>query len=98
MVFLITNSCGDLRGIGLLEVLWKRVTGLLNRNLTTDIGIHDTFHGFRSSQGTGTAFLEAKLIQQLTEMRDTVIYEIFLFPHKAYYALYRDQCLEIMEG
>ena len=58
-----------LPGIGLVEVIWKTATGVLNRHFTTDIGFYDTLHGFRSDRGTGTAYLESKLLQQLTEMR-----------------------------
>ena len=34
------------RLIGLVEVLWKKVTSLLNRRLTTAIKLHDVLRGF----------------------------------------------------
>ena len=54
---------------GIVKVLWKLVTSLLNRRLTATISFHDKLHGFQAGQGTGTAALEAKLLQQLTAMR-----------------------------
>ena len=33
--------------------------------------------------GMGTAALEAKLLQQLTAMRETVLFEVFLYLQKA---------------
>ena len=52
-------------GIGLMEVMWKVVAEILNRRLTASINFHDFIHGFREGCGTGTATLEAKLLQQL---------------------------------
>ena len=45
-----------------------------------------------------TSYLEAKTIQQLTEMREVVLYEILLDLHKAYNTLDRYRCLDILEG
>ena len=45
-----------------------------------------------------TTTLEAKLIQQLAATREELLYMIFLDLHKAYDALDRDRCLEILEG
>ena len=53
---------------------------------------------FRAGCGTGTATLEAKLLQQLAAMREEVLYVIFLDLTKAYDALERSRCLEILEG
>ena len=44
----------------------------------------------------GTASLEAKLLQKLAAMREEVVYAIFMELHKAYYALDKDICLEIL--
>ena len=59
---------GDLWGIGLVEVLWKTVTGLLNRRFTSAIRFYDVFHGFRAGCGTRTTTPGAKLLQQLMAM------------------------------
>ena len=71
---------------------------ILNRRLTTSITFHDFLHFFREGRGTGTATLEAKLLQQLASLREEVLYVIFLDLHKAYEALDRYRCLEILEG
>ena len=62
-VVLIPKGKGDYRGIGLVEVMWKVVAVILNRHFTSSITYHDVLHGFRAGHGTGTATLEAKLIQ-----------------------------------
>ena len=46
----------------------------------------------------GTETLEDKLIQQLADLREEVLYVIFLDLQKAYDALDRYRCLDIMEG
>ena len=40
--------------------------------------------------------LEAKLLQRMTEIREAVLYEIYLDLQKAYDGLDRDQCLDIL--
>ena len=62
-------------------------TSLINSRLTEAIKYHDALHGIRAVRGTGTASLKAKLIQQLTAMREAVLFEIFLDIQKAYDAL-----------
>ena len=71
---------------------------ILNRRLTASIAYHNSLHGFQAGRGTGTATLEAKLLQQLASMREEVLYVIFLDLHKTYDTLDRGRCLEIMEG
>ena len=40
----------------------------------------------------GTASLKAKLIQHMTEMREEVLYEVFIDLRKVYKALDRELC------
>ena len=94
---LIPKRKKDYRGIGLVEVMWKVVAEILNRRLTASIAFHDLLHFFREGRGTGTATLEAKLLQQLAALREEVMYVIFLDLHKAYDAMDRSRCLEILE-
>ena len=46
----------------------------------------------------GTATLGANLLQQLNVMRETVFHAIFLDLSKAYDALDRERCLDILVG
>ena len=73
VVVLILKGKGDYRGIGLVEVMWKVMAVILNCRLTSSITFHDVLHGFRAGRGTGTATLEAKLLQQLAAMREEVL-------------------------
>ena len=77
---------GDVEGSG----------GNFNCQLTASITYHDFLHGFREGRGTGTATLEAKLLQQLAALREEVLYVVFLDLHKTYDALDRSRCLEIL--
>ena len=81
-----------------MEVMWTVVAAILYLRLTASITFHDFLHGFRAGRGTGTAILEAKLLQQLAALREEVLYVIFLDLHKSYGALDRPRCLEILEG
>ena len=94
---LIPKGRKEYRGIGLVEVMWKVVAEILHRQLTTVITYHDFLHGFQAGRGTGTATLDAKLLQQLAAMREEVLYVIFLDLTKAYDALDRSRSLDILE-
>ena len=83
---------------GLVEVTWKVVAAILNLRLTASTTIHDFLHRFRAGCGTGTTTLEDKPLHQLVVLREEVLYMILLDLHKAYDALDRSGCLEILEG
>ena len=97
-VVMIPKGKGEFRGIGLVEVTWKVVAVILHRRLTTGLNLHDALHGFREGCGTGTATLEAKLLQQLAAMREEVLYVIFLDLNKSYDFLDRSRSLDILKG
>ena len=81
-----------------MEVLWKAISGIINFQLSSSIQFHDFLHVFCAGRGTGTATLEVKLIQKLTVMRETVLHVILINLSKAYDALDREQCLDILVG
>ena len=80
----------DFRGIGLVEVLWKVISGIINFRISSSIQFHDALHGFRAGRGTGTSNPKAKLLQQLIATREVVLHSILLELRKAYNALDRD--------
>ena len=69
LVVLIPKGVGEYLLIGIMEVVCKVVTVIINLCLRTAISFHDVLHIFRVICSTGTASLKAKLIQQLTDMR-----------------------------
>ena len=62
------------------------------------IEFHDCLHRFIKGRGTGTAAMEAKLAQQLAYIEQEALYETFIDLRKAYDAMDRERCLEILEG
>ena len=64
-VVLILKGGGDYHGIGIVEVVWKAATAILNFCFAASITYHDPLHGFRSGCGTGTAYLEVKMLQKV---------------------------------
>ena len=69
--------------------MWEVVAEILNCRLTASITYHDLLHGFRAGCGTGTATLEAKMLQQLEALREEVLYAICMDLQKVYDALER---------
>ena len=69
---------------------------LINRRLMAEISFHDTIHGFRAGRRRGTAALDAKLLQQITSMREAVLFEVFLDLRKAYVSLERERELRLL--
>ena len=96
-VVLIPKGGQDYLFIGLVVVVCKVVMVIFNLRFTASITFHDVLRGFQAGRSTGTASLEAKLLQQLASMREEVLYKIFLDLHKAYDALDSEICLEIMD-
>ncbi|KAL7536992.1 hypothetical protein ACHAWF_005620, partial [Thalassiosira exigua] len=60
--------------------------------------LHDCLHGYRAKRGTGTAILEAKLTQQLAWLEQHLLYGIFIDIRKAFDAMDRERCLDILAG
>lgn len=96
IVVLLPKASGGHRGIGLLEVIWKVLSSIIDMRLKTNISFHDALHGFRAKRGTGTAIFEAKLFQQLASIQQVPIFEVFLDLRKAYDTLDRERTLEIL--
>ena len=52
--------------------------GVVNYLIGAEVDFHDTLRIFRVGREMGTSSLEVKLLQQLTEMREEVLYEVFI--------------------
>jgi hypothetical protein len=83
-MILLPKASGSFRGIGLLEVIWKLLTSIIDVRIKAAIDFHDALHGFWAKRGTGTAIIEAKLFQQLASIHQVPVFEIFLDLKKAY--------------
>ena len=77
-VFLLPIDNGEFLGIGIVKFLWKALLGVVKRRIGTAVNFQDMLHGFLVVRMTRTPSLDAKLLQQLTEMREKVLYEISL--------------------
>ena len=64
MIFLPKRK-REYQGIGIVEVAWKVCAAVVNCWIKRSVETHYVLHGFSTGQGTGTATLEAKLIQKL---------------------------------
>ena len=77
-VVLLPKGNGDYWGIGLLEISWKVIESIINWRIADKVTFHDALHGFRAQRVTGTACIEAKLLQQLSKMVQKTLHFIFL--------------------
>ena len=68
----------DFRGIGMVEVLWKAIYGIINFWISSSIQFHDSLHGFCAGRGIVTTTIEDNLLHNLISMMDTVLHSIFL--------------------
>ena len=99
----MTDGVSDPQGVKVLLLNWPHggdvevVAAVLNFWLTASITFQDSFHRFQEGCGMGTVTLEAKLLEQLSALREEVMCVIFLDLHKAYDALDRSRCLKILE-
>ena len=72
-----------------MEVTWKVWTVVMNAKLNKWVGLYDSLHVFREGRGTGTATLEAKLVQQLASFAHEPLFQFFLDVLKSYDSLDR---------
>jgi hypothetical protein len=77
--------------------MWKVVEKIMVAWMSC-LELHDCLHGGLPRQGTGTAIMEVKLHQQLAWVDQAPLYQIYLDLKKAYNALDRTRCLEILAG
>ena len=59
----------NFRGIGLVEVTWKAISGIINHRIYSSIQFHNALHIFFVGRGTETTTLKEKLLQKLIAMR-----------------------------
>jgi hypothetical protein len=95
ITILLPTGGGAYRGIGLLKPIWKVIEKVMDRRLEA-IVLHDSLHGCRNLQGTGTAVIEAKLTQQLAHIEQTPFYGVFVDLTKAFDAMDWEQCLQLL--
>jgi hypothetical protein len=95
IVVVLPKRGGDYRGIGLLNPIWK-VVEKVQVFWFSALQLHDCLHSGFPQRGTGTAIMEAKTQQQLAWAEQELLYQIYLDLRKAYDALDRGRCLEIL--
>ena len=74
---LLPKDSGGFHGIGLLEIIWKLITSIVDMQIKESVDFHNALHGFHAFWGTGTAIIEAKLIQQLAMLHQVPLLQIF---------------------
>lgn len=95
---LLPKEDGSSRGIGLMDVIWKLITSIIDARLKGNIDFHDSLHGFRTGRGTGTTIIEAILFQQTASINQTPIFQVFLDLRKAYDTVDRDRLLDVLKA
>jgi hypothetical protein len=94
----IPKPQGGVRGIGILEALWKLIEAIIDTRIQSNIQFHDILHGFRKSRGTSTAIIEAKLHQELAHIKRKTLFQVFLDLKKAYDTLHRGRALDTLQA
>ena len=78
-----------------MEVVWNLIERVVDERLSK-IELHNALHWFRAKRGCGTGITEAKLVQQLAYRDQRPLFGIFLDLRKAYDAMDRGRCLDIL--
>ena len=97
-MLLILKGKGGYRGIGIVEVMLKVCSFVVNCCLKRSVVLHDALRGFREGIGTGTETLDAKLAQQLARLAHKPLFRVFLYVRKVYDSFDREGFLELLRG
>ena len=76
----------------------KIIESIINQRIASKVNFYNALHAFQTKRGTGTACIEAKLLQQMSKLIQKTLYFIFLDLQKAYNTVDRKRLLEILEG
>jgi hypothetical protein len=90
LVLIPKPASNDHHGIGLLEVIWKLISSIINGRMKAAINFDNAIHGFQEQRGTGTAIIQQKLHMQLDIAEKESGKHVFLDVKKAYDTLDRD--------
>ena len=96
VILILKGNSRDYRSIGLLKPIWKLIEWMLDKWMSR-IEVHDYLHGFWAKHGCGTGTVEAKLIQQLTFIKQSPLYGISINLRKAYDATHRERCINTLK-
>ena len=94
----MSKGIGEYRGIGLIEVMWKVISVIIDRHLANSIKFHDIQHCLWANIGMGATNFDSNILQKIPGLFQKVLHEIFIYLHKACGALDREQNITIMEG
>ena len=50
---IIFKGNGEFRRVGLVEVIWKALSGVVNRRIRVEVKFYDVMQGFREGRGNG---------------------------------------------
>jgi hypothetical protein len=88
----------QMRGIALLEVIYKLIAAIINNRMADAIVFHKAIHGFRIGRSTMTATMILKLLMQHAQRTTKPTYYVFLDLKKAYDTMDRKRTLEILKA
>ena len=73
MIVHLLKGKGNFRVIGIMEVLWKTISVVINHHIGAELNNHNVIHGLWAGLDNGTASLKSKLLQKLKTMREEVL-------------------------
>jgi Reverse transcriptase (RNA-dependent DNA polymerase) len=94
---LIPKSNGGVRGIGLLEPIWKVIALIIKDQILHAVQFDDSLHGFLPRRGTGSAILEAKLHLHIQTATGNTAYQAFIDISKAFDSVCCQKLLHILQ-
>jgi Reverse transcriptase (RNA-dependent DNA polymerase) len=97
LVLVPTPGNKGFRGIALLVTIYKIMSMIIHRRLTSTINLHESIHGFCTQRGTGTAITNIKLLMQSIQRDINPMYMIFLDMKKAYDSVDRERILQLLQ-
>jgi len=89
---------GGVRGIGLLEPLWKVISSIIDFRIKTEVEWDGSLHGFLPNRSTGTAIMDTRLRSDLATAKMLPYHRIYIDLTKAYDCVDRSVLLRLLEA
>ena len=96
MILIPKPKSEKLRGIGIIDVMWKIMAYIIKRRLESKIKLHQDIHGFRAGHGTRTEIFHNKIWANYQHNKGRKVIQSFFDIKESYKTVDQDKLLMVL--